>query len=84
VGFDVTSQILIRSFALSTRQTLDKKWEYNKTVHKPFVDFKKAFDSVRRKYCTIFLMNIRYPWNYRDPSTYTQQDVYQTNFSHKK
>jgi hypothetical protein len=26
-----------------------KKWEYNKTVHQLFVDFKKAYDSVRRK-----------------------------------
>jgi hypothetical protein len=24
-------------------------WEYNETVHQLFVDFKKAYDSVRRK-----------------------------------
>jgi hypothetical protein len=28
---------------------LEKKWEYNKTVHQLFVEFKKAYDSVRRE-----------------------------------
>jgi sorting nexin-29 len=28
---------------------LEKKWEYNRTGHQLFVDFKKAYDSVRRK-----------------------------------
>jgi hypothetical protein len=31
------------------RQKLEKKWEYNGTVHQLFIDFKKAYDSVRRK-----------------------------------
>jgi hypothetical protein len=31
------------------RQILEKKWEYNGTVHKQFIDFKKAYDSVRRE-----------------------------------
>jgi hypothetical protein len=31
------------------RQILDKKWEYNGTVHQLFIDFKKAFDSVKRE-----------------------------------
>jgi hypothetical protein len=26
------------------RQILEKKWEYNETVHQLFVDFKKAYD----------------------------------------
>jgi purine nucleoside phosphorylase len=30
-------------------QTLEKKWEYNETVHQQFIDFKKAYDSVRRE-----------------------------------
>ena len=30
------------------RQMLEKKWEYNKAVHQLFIDFKKAYDSVRR------------------------------------
>jgi sorting nexin-29 len=31
------------------RQILEKKWEYSETVHKLFIDFKKAYDSVRRE-----------------------------------
>jgi hypothetical protein len=31
------------------RQLLEKKWEYNGAVHQLFVDFKKAYDSVRRE-----------------------------------
>jgi hypothetical protein len=26
-----------------------KKWEYNEKVHQLFTDFKKAYDSIRRK-----------------------------------
>jgi len=29
-------------------QILEKKWEYNEEVHHLFIDFKKAYDSVRR------------------------------------
>jgi hypothetical protein len=28
---------------------LEKKWEYNGTVHQLFIDFKKAYDSIRRE-----------------------------------
>jgi hypothetical protein len=31
------------------RQILEKKWEYNGAVHHLFIDFKKAYDSVRRE-----------------------------------
>jgi hypothetical protein len=31
------------------RQILEKKWEYNEVVHQLFIDFKKAYDSVRRE-----------------------------------
>jgi hypothetical protein len=30
-------------------QILEKKWEYNETVHQLFIDFRKAYDSVRRE-----------------------------------
>jgi len=30
-------------------QILEKKWEYNEEVHQLFIDFKKAYDSVRRE-----------------------------------
>ena len=29
-------------------QIIEKKWEYNEGVHQLFIDFKKAYDSVRR------------------------------------
>jgi sorting nexin-29 len=29
------------------RQILEKKWEYSGTVHQLFIDFKKAYNSVR-------------------------------------
>ena len=31
------------------RQIPEKKWEYNEAVHQLFIDFKKAYDSVRRE-----------------------------------
>jgi hypothetical protein len=31
------------------RQILEKKWEYNGTVHQLYIDFNKAYDSVRRE-----------------------------------
>jgi hypothetical protein len=46
VGFDITDQLLIRSFAI-VRYWRNK--EYNETVHQLFVDFKKAYVSVRRE-----------------------------------
>jgi hypothetical protein len=47
VDFNVTDQLLIRfsSFVRYWR----KKWEYNETVHQLFIEFKKAFNSVRRE-----------------------------------
>ena len=31
------------------RQILEKKWEHSEAVHQLFIDFKKAYDSVRRE-----------------------------------
>ena len=47
VTFDATGQRLITysSFA----KYLRKKGEYNEEVHKLFIDFKKAYDAVRRE-----------------------------------
>jgi hypothetical protein len=28
---------------------LEKEWEYNETAHQLFIDFKKAYDSVKRE-----------------------------------
>jgi hypothetical protein len=45
------------------RQILEKKWEYNGTVDQIFIDFKKAYDSVRRKHYTTFSLSLEYPGN---------------------
>ena len=37
------------------RQILEKKWEYTEAMHQLFIDFKTAYDSVRRE----VLYNIR-------------------------
>jgi hypothetical protein len=52
VGFDVTDKLLIR-FSAFVRYW--RKMKFNETVHQPFIDFKKAYDSVRREelYSTI-------------------------------
>jgi hypothetical protein len=42
------------------RQILEKKWEYNGTVHQLFIDFKNAYDSIKRKFFTIFCLNLVY------------------------
>jgi hypothetical protein len=40
-------------------QILEKKWEYNGTVHQLSMDFKKAYDS-REKFFTISWLNLVY------------------------
>jgi hypothetical protein len=42
------------------QQILEQKWEYNGTVHQLFTDFKKAYDSVKKKFFTIFCLNLVY------------------------
>ena len=36
-------------YIFCTRQVLEETWEYNEEVHQLFIDFKKAYDSVRRE-----------------------------------
>ena len=43
------------------RQILEKKWEYNESVHQLFIDFKKAYDSVRREVLYNILMEFGVP-----------------------
>jgi hypothetical protein len=38
-----------------------KKWEYNGRVHQLFIDFKKAYDSVRREALYNILIEFRVP-----------------------
>jgi hypothetical protein len=46
-GFRRNRSNIVQIFFI--RQILDKKWQYNGTVHQLFIDFRKAYDSVRRE-----------------------------------
>jgi retron-type reverse transcriptase len=43
------------------RRILEKKWEYNGTVHQLFIDFKKAYDSFRREALYNILIELGIP-----------------------
>jgi hypothetical protein len=43
------------------RQILEKKWEYNGTVHQLFIDFRKAYDSVKREVVYSILLEFGIP-----------------------
>jgi hypothetical protein len=42
-------------------QILEKKWEYNGTVHQLFIEFKKAYESVRREVLYSILIEFGIP-----------------------
>jgi len=42
-------------------QILEKKWEYNEALHQLFIDFKTAYDSVRREVLYNILIEFVYP-----------------------
>jgi len=46
VDFDAIDQLLI---IYSAFIKYEKKWEYNEAMHQVFIDFKTAYDSVRRE-----------------------------------
>jgi hypothetical protein len=43
------------------RQILEKKWEYNGTVHQLVIDFKKAYDSIKREVLYNILLEFGIP-----------------------
>jgi hypothetical protein len=51
VGFDITSST-DQIFCIC--QILEKKLNYNKTVHQLFIDFKRLMIWLGGKYCTVF------------------------------
>jgi hypothetical protein len=47
VDLNIIDQLVITYFAFI--RYWRKKWQYNGTVHQLFIDFNKAYDSVRRE-----------------------------------
>jgi hypothetical protein len=43
------------------QQILEKKWEYNGTVHQFFIAFKKAYDSIKREVLYNILLEFSIP-----------------------
>jgi len=59
VDFDAAVQLLIIYSAFV--KYLKKKREYNEAVHHLFIDFKKAYDSIRREVLYNFLIEFGIP-----------------------
>ena len=59
VGSDATGRLLIIYSAFV--KYLKKKWEYHEAVHQLFIDFKKAYDSVKRVALYNILMEFEIP-----------------------
>jgi hypothetical protein len=55
VGFNTTNHICCIC------QILEKKWEYDETVHQLFIDFKKGYDSVGREVLSNILIKSGVP-----------------------
>jgi len=51
----------IIDYIVCIRQIREKKWEYNEEIHQLFIDFKKAYDSVRRGVLYKFLIDFGIP-----------------------
>jgi hypothetical protein len=58
-GFQCTRSTTHQIFYI--RQILMEKWDYNETVHQLFKDFKRAYDSVRRKLLYNILIHFEVP-----------------------
>jgi len=58
-GFRRNSSTIDHIFCI--RQILEKKWEYIEPVHQLFIDFKKAYDSVRMEVLYKILMEFGIP-----------------------
>ena len=61
VGFRRNSSTIDHIFCI--RQILEKKWEYSEPVDHFFIDFKKAYDSVRREVLYKILIEFGIPRN---------------------
>jgi hypothetical protein len=59
VGFDIIEQLTDQSSCIHLM--LEKKLEYNETVHQLFIDFEKAYYSVRREVLYNILIDFGVP-----------------------
>jgi hypothetical protein len=57
VALDVTDILLIKFFCIPSDNA--ETMEHINTVHRPFIDIKKAYDSVRRKGLYMILTEFR-------------------------
>jgi len=57
-------------------QILEKKWKYNETVHQLFIDFKKAYDSVRREVLHNILIEFGDPMKMVSPTKMCLTETY--------
>jgi hypothetical protein len=60
------------------RQILEKKWEYSGTVHQLFINFKKAYDSVRREVLYSILIEFVIPRKLIRPIQMGLNETYNT------
>ena len=58
-GFQRNKSAIDHIFCI--REMLEKIWEYNEEVHQLFIDFEKAYDSVRREDLYKILNEFRIP-----------------------
>jgi len=57
----ISTQHVTNDHLFCIRQILEKIWEYNEAVHQLFVDFMKAYDSIRREVLYNILMEFGIP-----------------------
>jgi hypothetical protein len=74
VDFNITYQLLIRFSPYVSYWR--KKWEYKETVHQLFIDFKKAYDSVRRQVLYNILIEFGIPMKSVRPIEISLNDTY--------
>jgi hypothetical protein len=65
MGFNI--RISYCSNLLNLSDTAKKKWECNETVREPCIDFKKAYDSVRRELFYNILIEFGIPMTLAGP-----------------
>jgi len=73
-GFQHNSSTTDRIFCI--HQILEKKWEYNETVHQLFIDFRKVYDSGRREVLYNILIEYGIPMKLIRPIKVCLTEIY--------